>query len=312
MQTSRLPHAAALLVFTAVVWGAMFAVAKSALTALDAFWVSALRYIPAALIMLAILWMFEGRRALLPGGAAMKLGLFGSLGFAGFSILGFLGLARSRPEHAAIIVSLMPLVTALVDWLVRGRRPSATTLAATMVALLGAALVITKGHWRIAAETTLGADALVLAGVVCWVAYTMGASTLPAFSTLRYTAHSMAYGAVTITVVTLLASLAGVADPPAWSTIASVGGEIAYLSLMGGVLAVLAWNRGVGVLGAVNAVLFINLVPITAFVVGILQGHRFRAIEFVGTALVIGALLVNNAANRGWQARSLARRPKYA
>jgi len=75
MQTSRLPHAAALLVFTAVVWGAMFAVAKSALTALDAFWVSALRYIPAALIMLAILWMFEGRRALLPGGAAMKLGL---------------------------------------------------------------------------------------------------------------------------------------------------------------------------------------------------------------------------------------------
>jgi len=71
----------------------------------------------ASLAMLAILWYVEGRGALAPGRARLRLWLYGSLGFAGFSILGFLGLARSRPEHAAIIVALMPLITALMNWL---------------------------------------------------------------------------------------------------------------------------------------------------------------------------------------------------
>jgi drug/metabolite transporter (DMT)-like permease len=312
MTTLPMPRGAALLLFTAVVWGAMFAVAKSTLASLDAFWVSALRYVPAALLMLAILRVVEGRRALSADGARLKLWLFGSLGFAGFSILGFLGLARSRPEHAAIIVSLMPLVTALVDWLVRGRRPAPATLAATMVALAGVALVITKGHWHLIAQGTAGADMLVLAGVVCWVAYTMGASTLPGYSALRYTAHSMAYGALTICVITLLASAAGLAHPPAWGSVASVVGEIVYLSLVGGVLAVLAWNRGVALLGPLNGVLFINLVPITAFAIGIAQGHRLGAVEIAGATLTIGALLVNNAVARGWRDRSVAGKPRYA
>jgi drug/metabolite transporter (DMT)-like permease len=312
MKTTGLPRGATLLLFTAVVWGAMFAVAKNALGVLDAFWVSALRYVPAAILMLVILRVVEGGRALSSGGAALKLWLFGSLGFAGFSILGFLGLSHSRPEHAAIIVALMPLATALADWIVRGRRPAPATLSATVVALAGVTLVITKGHWHAIAGGTLGSDALVLAGVVCWVAYTMGASTLPAFSTLRYTAHSMAYGAVTIVAVTLTAAAAGFAPPPALHSVVSVAGALVYLSLFGGVLAVLAWNRGVALLGPLNGVLFINLVPVTAFAIGIGQGHRFGAVEMAGAALTIGALLVNNAIARGWNARDLARKPRFA
>ena len=70
------------------------------------------------------------------------------------------------------------------------------------------------------------------------------------------------------------------------------------MSLIGGVLAVLAWNAGIGVLGSANGVLFINLVPITAFAIGVAQGHRFGAAELSGVLLVIGALVVNNVATR--------------
>jgi drug/metabolite transporter (DMT)-like permease len=164
--------------------------------------------------MLAILWFAEGRRALSPGDAGLRFWLYGSLGFAGFSILGFLGLTRSRPEHAAIIVALMPLITALMNWLMRGLRPRTITLAATLVALVGVALVITKGHLHLEGTGTLDADALVLAGVVCWVAYTMGASNFPGTSALRYTALSMALGTVTIVIVTVAASIAGFAHLP--------------------------------------------------------------------------------------------------
>ena len=308
MQTNRPFQGAAMLVFTTLVWGAMFAVAKSTLGAIDAFWLTTWRYVPAGLIMLTALAIVEGRRALVPDGAARRLWMFGSLGFAGFSMLGYLGLARSRPEHAAIIVSLMPLFTTLANWLVRGTRPNRVALAATLVAFAGAVLVITKGRLHGVADGTLSADALVLAGMLCWIGYTMGASTLPRFSTLRYTALSMALGAVTIVAITLAATLAGIADPPALSTVADHGVDIAYLSLVAGVLAVFAWNAGVAALGAANGVLFINLVPITAFAIGIAQGHRFGATEIAGALLVIGALIASNVAGRA----SGMRLPKFA
>jgi hypothetical protein len=170
-------------------------------------------------------------------------------------------------------------------------------------------LVITKGHLHGAlTEGTLGADALVLAGVVCWIAYTMGASTLPGFSTLRYTALSMTLGTVTIVEATLVATLAGVASPPAWGIDGSLAGEIAYLSIVAAVLAVFAWNAGIAALGSANGVLFINLVALTAFAIGVAQGHRFGPAVVVGVTLVIGALLASNLAGR----TPVARSPEFA
>ncbi|HXU66202.1 MAG TPA: DMT family transporter [Casimicrobiaceae bacterium] len=304
MQSNGSLRAAAMLVFTTVVWGAMFAIAKGALGAIDAFWLTTWRYVPASLTMLALLWIVEGRPAFTLGAAALPLWIFGSLGFAGFSLLGYLGLARSRPEHAAIIVALMPLVTAVANWLVRGRKPGGVTLAATLVALAGALLVITKGHLHGFTAGTLSADGLVLAGMVCWIAYTMGASTLPHFSTLRYTALSMALGTLTIVAVTLGATLGGFADAPNMSTIVDHAVDVAYLSLIAGVLAVFAWNAGIAALGPANGVLFINLVPITAFAIGIAQGRRFGAVEIAGALLVIGSLIASSAAGRAPVARS--------
>jgi drug/metabolite transporter (DMT)-like permease len=74
--------------------------------------------------------------------------------------------------------------------------------------------------------------------------------------------------------------------------------ELVYLSLVGGVMAVLAWNAGIGILGPANGVLFINLLPITAFAIGVAQGHRFGASEIAGVLMVIGALVINNVATR--------------
>jgi drug/metabolite transporter (DMT)-like permease len=74
--------------------------------------------------------------------------------------------------------------------------------------------------------------------------------------------------------------------------------ELVYLSLVGGVMAVLAWNAGIGILGPANGVLFINLLPITAFAIGVAQGHRFGASEIAGALMVIGALVINNVATR--------------
>ena len=296
MDGQRRMQAVAKLLFTALAWGAMFSVAKEALYAIDAFHLTTLRYVPASLVMIAVLAAAEGRRALRADGEALRLWLYGTFGFAGFSIFGFLGLARTTPEHTAIIVSLLPLVTAITAWVLRGRRPTLATFIAISVAFAGVLLVITHGRLHVEAGDW-AADGLVLAGVVCWSIYTTGAATTPRFSALRYTALSMSYGTASIVAATLGAMAVGV-SPPTWPRIVELWPEIAYLALIGGVLAVLAWNSGIAVLGPAAGSLFINLVPITAFGIAIAHGRHVGATEIAGVLLTISALVGSNLASR--------------
>ena len=288
-----------LLTITAVSWGGMFPVAKSALAVLDGFYLTLFRYGLASIILCAILVGAEGAKALSPDRQAAKLLLFGSLGFAGFSILAFIGLAHSKAEHGAIIMALMPLITALLTWGLKGAVPNRITLGCIVTALIGVGLVVTRGNISALSGGALAPDLLILAGAACWVAYTLGPSYTPGWSPLRYTAVSAAFGTVTIVLVTALVTLAGVVELPSLAGVWSVAPEIAYLVLIAAVLAVFTWNKGIAVLGPINGVLFINLVPVTAFAIGMARGHQFGVVEIAGAALTITALIINNLNSRG-------------
>ena len=54
-------------------WGAMFPIADSAIEHVDPFHLTAIRYLLAAAGFLALLWMFEGRRALRLDGRGLEL-----------------------------------------------------------------------------------------------------------------------------------------------------------------------------------------------------------------------------------------------
>src|SRR3982751_7038631 len=103
MNGSTRLRAAALLLFAAVAWGAMFPVSVEALRTLDPFHFTAIRYAITAVVFIALLVGFEGVRALATDGRALRIAVLGSIAFAGFGLLVFVGLQHSRPEHGAII-----------------------------------------------------------------------------------------------------------------------------------------------------------------------------------------------------------------
>jgi len=96
-----------------------------------------------------------------------------------------------------------------------------------------------------------------------------------------------------IALVTWLVTLVGSAHPPGWDTLRSVAGEMLYLILLAGVLAVLAWNRGIRSVGA-SGVLFINGVPVTALLIGWWQGRTLSPVELGGALMVMLALVLGN------------------
>ena len=61
---------------------------------------------------------------------------------------------------------------------------------------------------------------------------------------------------------------------------------------------VFAWNFGNKIVGPINGILFMNLVPVTSFVITVIGGYHISAFELVGCLLVIIALIANNLYNR--------------
>lgn len=280
---------------TAVTWGGQFVVGKSALDRVDAFPLSTLRYAVAASLWLVVLWAVEGRRALRLDGRGLKLFWLGTLGFAGFNLLAYTGLAHSRPQSASLIVALAPLLTALVLWRRTGRRPSRVTFGFLALALAGVALVISGGNPATIVNGSIGwGDGLVLAGVFSFVLYGLGAAEFRDLSPLRYTALTASLGWLSIAAATAVALAAGLVPAPSGRALVATIPQVAYLALPGAFVAVLTWNAAIGMIGPQNAVLFGNLIPVTTFAIEIVRGYRPGPVELGGAALTIAALVANN------------------
>jgi len=273
----------------------MFPIAKRALPHVDAFALGSLRYFFGSLIFIALLWAFEGPRALRFDGRIVPASAFGVIGITGFNVLVWVGLSYTRPEHAAIIMALQTPLIALTLWATRGQRPSPVVLGCIAAALCGVFLVVTKGDPAGAfAGGTLRGDLLVFAGAVSWVTYTLAAGRFAGWSPLRLTVLTCIPGAVGLFIANGLAIAAGIAAWPSLQDAAAVGWQLVYFSTCTVVLGVLGFNFGLKHLGPLNTMLTLNLVPVGVFAIEAALGRAFTAVELFGAALVIAALVANN------------------
>jgi len=291
---ARLAAGAGLLAFTAISWGGLLQVAKPMLESIDPVWLNTLRYAASAPVFAIVLVLIEGRRALSFDGHALRMAALGTIGFAGFGIVTLLGVQRTRPEHAALIVALMPLVSALLARLRGAAGVSPFTITCMLLGMLGVLVTASRGDpARILHGGAGAAEALVLTGVACWVVYTQGAAGFPSWSPLRYTALTCVASLPGFALIAAGASTFGwVAFP---STLpADVWWGMGYIVVFATVLAMLGWNAGIRRLGPINGVLFINLLPVSAFAIGVSLGVRFSSAEVAGAAMVVASLVLSN------------------
>ena len=289
-------------------WGGMFPIADAAMDHIDAAHITSVRYGVATLIFLALLAAIEGRGAVRYDGRFARAWLFGTFGFAGSNLLSYAGLRHTTPQHASLIAALLPVLTVLARWRMTGERPSSRLLGFVAAAFAGVALVVVGDDPAAAARGGMG-DLLVLAGAVCWVRYTLSAAAdFGDWSPLRFTALSAAAGTVSILAVTALGDLSGLLSPPSGAQLGDARWGIAYVIIFGAVVAVLGWNAGVQRLGAPNAALFMNLVPVTTFTIQAVRGATPGPVELLGAAVTLTALIAANATLRAprWEAEEEA------
>jgi len=286
-----------------IIWGMQFPVLATVLHDLDPFWLTLLRYLCATVILAAIVMAREGRRAFSLEGRGLTVALLGTLGFAVFNVALLLGIRISGPQHGALIMATTPLLTVLIGWLRGGAAPSLRTLGFIGLAFSGVALVVTKGDpASILQSGAWTGDALMLAGACCWAAYTAWAPGFSTWSPIRYTMAGAFFGTCATGAITLGAAVLGRSHAPTLGALEHALPGMTFLVVFGAVISLVAWNIGIAKLGSSTVVLFMNIVPITAFTIAIIFGARYPLVEYAGAALTILALVLNNVLARPLQA----------
>lgn len=285
-------------------WGTMFPVMTSALTRIDPFTFTALRYTIAGLAFLALLVAKEGWSALqLKGERALLAWVLGTAGFAGFGFLVFWGQQLAGPTgalSASIMMATMPLLGLLVNWAVHKARPPTFSFLFILLSFCGVALVITKGHVSSLFVTpeNYGAYAPLILGALCWVIYTVGGSLYPKWSPYRYTTITTLLGLISVFAVNFVLLGAGYIDMPSAATVAWITPHLLYMALVAGFIGVLAWNMGNKIITPLNGVLFMDVVPVTAFTISALSGIVPERVQILGAAITATALVLNNIYQR--------------
>ncbi len=273
------------LLVVALVWAGQFIAGRIVAPLLPPLTAGALRFVAASAALLIMLRVLESGLPRLDAPHRKPIVALAIVGVAAWNYCFFAALETISAGRAALIMALNPIAVAVGATLFFGERRRALGWVGIALALLGAAVVITRGDPGSAFSGAFGiGDALMFGCVVGWAAYTLiGRPLFATLSPLAVTTWSALIG----TAMLIVASAAE------WHrvTLGSVGtagwASLLYLGVLGTALNFYWFNRGVQRLGPSQAAIYINLVPVFA----VLYATLFLAEPVLGS-MVIGGLMV--------------------
>lgn len=289
----------AFLLFATLFWGGNGVAGKLAVGHVSPMLLTAARWGFSFAILLAI-----GHRQLRADWPVVKghlplLALLGFLGFAAFNLAIYSALLFTSAINTSIEQAGIPMLIFVFNFLVFRTRVGAGQAAGFLLSLAGVALTVSHGRPAslLALDVNLG-DALMIIALVGYAAYTV-------MLKLRPQAHWMSLmivmtgGAFASALPFTAAEFAlGYGIPPD----ARGWGAVAYTVIFPSILSQIFYIRGVEMIGANRAGLFINLVPVFGTLLALmLIGEAFHPFHAWSLALVLGGIALAE-----WSGKRLA------
>jgi drug/metabolite transporter (DMT)-like permease len=293
--TGARPTDFARLVAVPAIWGGTFVGGKIVVATLTPLMGSFARYLVACAALLVAAFVLEGGLPRLSGrqwAATFVLGLFGVFCYNLF----FMGaLAKLPASRAALIIALNPAITIALSAVVLKEHLSARRWAGVAVALVGVAIVVSKGEIANLSGGSVGLGELYMfAAVTSWALYTiLGRKVMAGLSPLAATNYAALWGTL---MLGLVAAPAFDTLHPAqfdWRVITS----LLYLGVLGTAVAFVWYYMSVKKVGASTTSIFNNLVPVFGVAISVLLlGEELLVSMLIGGAVtIVGVLMVSRA-----------------
>ncbi|WP_111637283.1 DMT family transporter [Marinomonas shanghaiensis] len=304
MNRSANMNAVLLLLLCTFFWGACFPVGKHALGEVHALTLVIWRFaIAAVCLFMYAKWKNMSMPSLTARQWAWAMGV-SIVGVGGLNLGLFTGLAHTDASNGALIMALSPLATSLIGSLLQRKLPARGAVFSLVVCLSGVLLVLTNGELKrlLGFEFNHG-DQMIFLGMLCWSLYTYLTQSVSRWMPMiPYTLVGMLSGLGVISLVTAFSP-----EVHPWQESLAISGyvlgDLLFIGVFGTVGGYLLWISGVKQLGAANASLFFNFVPVFAALTAFAYGQSVTQLQLLGVGIVIAGLLLPRLAKRQQQRR---------
>ena len=281
-----------LLLFTALfIWGFAYVVTKSGLSAVPPMLFALLRYVVASLILVPLA-LARGGLARLPRPVPWKtLVLMGFTGVGLYYILFNLAIAFTTASQTALIQSAFPAVVAVMAVVWLHERLSRRRIAGIVLAIAGVVLIVARADGTASSSSPLLGNALGVASVLSWGAYTILAKRMSNADPIAVTAVVSLIGTVMLVPAALIEN--------ATISIASIPAEgwlpIIYLGALASAASYLLYMRALRDIDASLVGTYVNLSPVIGVVSGVIVlGERITTTAIVGGVMVLLGLWISS------------------
>jgi drug/metabolite transporter (DMT)-like permease len=266
-------------------------VVKAVLAEVPPLVFTAMRYVVAALSVLALLYWREGTIRIARRDAVVVMAL-GVLGFGAYQVLWTIGLTEATAGDSALIIATTPVLVALIAAALGTDTLTVPKLVGALVSFAGVPLVIGFGQEQSTATTLVGA-ALTFGGAVVWAFYSaLGARVLRSVEPVRMTAWAVTGGMLALLPLGIWQALA----TPGFSLAVIDAGHIGAI-LYSGILAAGLSNvlimRGIKVIGPTRVtVLQYGVSPLAVVMGAIFLQEPIRPTQIVGGVVIVLGVIV--------------------
>lgn len=284
-----------MLTLTPLFWAGNFVMGKWVAGDVPPFALGGMRWIVASVLLLPFAWPHLKRdwpivRKHIP--IILFLGLTGP---TLFNTISYVGLNYTDALNGLIMQSAAPILIVIVSFVCFGDRFTALQGVGILTSMIGVLTVITKGDPSTLLNFTFNfGDLLILAGFGSWAIYTVFLRKRPAMHWLTF-AFLLAASAVLLnTPGWVVEHMNGTPLQLSWKAVVGA----LYAGIFPSIISYNLFNRGVEMIGANRAGVFLHLVPLFGSVMAIgLLGETLHLFHLVGFTLIIAGVAL--AARRG-------------
>ncbi|GGC94466.1 multidrug DMT transporter [Thalassobacillus devorans] len=208
-----------------------------------------------------------------------------------FPALVYTSLNYTTTINASIVEALTPSVAMVLGFLFLGEHFTPSQLTGVLVSFLGVLYIITQGSWEVLAGLGFNiGDLIMLSAVVSWAFYSLLVNKhgpkFPMYGSLLF---MLGMGNVTLLVMAAVIEWLPRGFEIDWSS--QVIWSVLYTGIFPAVIALIAWNQAVSMIGPSKAAVFLNLIPVvTAVMAFTFLGEAMTSAQLVGGVFVLGGV----------------------
>ena len=215
------------------------------------------------------------------------------LGVAVFNSFTYLSLQTSMVINSSIMASITPLLIILFSWLIFKTQTYFMQFFGIILSIIGVLLIISKSNLNnlINFNFTIG-DLWMLAAVFSWGLYSVLLKKIDSSLSQLATLEVMIFfGLIFIFPFYVSESLNNSFLPIDTNEILM----ISYVAIFASITSFFAWNKGVSIIGANKASLFLHLIPVFSSMWAILfLGEKFSFFHLFGIIFIILGIILSN------------------